>query len=300
MSARGAHPADIDVCICTYERPEIVETLTALFHQADLAPARFRVIVADNSRTGSARELIERAAAVFGFDLAYVHAPAANISIARNACLDAANAEWIAFVDDDERPVRIWLAELFGEARRGGWAAVQGPVIAAYPDTAPAWLVQGDFHSALPVWKNGAIRTAFSGNILFRRALAERENLRFRIDLGRTGGEDEDFFDRFRAAGGTFGFAPRAICFERVSPSRTNLRWLLRRNFRAGQSHGARLLRAGGWAKQVVLAFAKALVCAARAGLSHSTVPRNRALVRAALHTGALARLCGVNEIETY
>lgn len=296
-----AEPAEVDVCICTFERPEIVETLAALSGQSDLPPSRFGVIVADNSADGSARERVEGAAKQYALDLAYVHAPVANISVARNACLDTARAEWIAFIDDDERPVKNWLAQLLAEARRGGWSAVQGPVIATYPQSAPGWLARGDFHSAQPVWRNGDIRTAFSGNILFRRALAERAGLRFRSDLGLSGGEDEDFFDRFRNAGGTLGFAPLAVCYERVAPPRANLSWLLRRNFRAGQSHGARLTRGGARPKQISLALAKTLVCGAHAGLAlHDPLPRNRALVRAALHSGALARLCGVSEIKTY
>ncbi|HEY3778689.1 MAG TPA: glycosyltransferase family 2 protein [Rhizomicrobium sp.] len=299
--AEAAAAAQIDICICTFERPEVVDTLAALSRQTNIAPRHFRVVIADNSRRGTARECVEMAADRFGLDLTFVHAPAANISIARNACLDVARGEWIAFLDDDERPVGNWLAQLLGEARRGDWSAVLGPVFAVYPASAPQWLSRGDFHSTQPVWRNGEIRTGFSGNVLFRRSLAVRAGLRFRIDLGKTGGEDEDFFDCFRDAGGTIGFAPRAICYENVTAARANLKWLLRRNFRAGQSHGARLARQAARPKQISLALAKALYCGARAGLAlHDSVPRNRALVRAALHSGAFARLCGLSEIRTY
>lgn len=293
--------AEVDVCVCTFERPGIVDTLAALSRQTGLGRSRFRVVVVDNSHDGSARERVGTAAKRLGLDLTCIHAPAGNISIARNACLDAARGEWIAFVDDDERPVCNWLAQLLAEARRGDWSAVLGPVVALYPDSAPQWLRRGDFHSALPVWRNGEIRTAFSGNVLFRRALAESAGLRFRIDLGRTGGEDEDFFDRFRDAGGTLGFAPQAVCYERVAFARANLSWLLRRNFRAGQSHGARLLRMRGRPQQMLLASVKAAWCAVRAGLALSgPVARNRYLVRTALHCGVLARLSGIREIAMY
>ncbi|HEX4079564.1 MAG TPA: glycosyltransferase family 2 protein [Rhizomicrobium sp.] len=291
---------EIDVCICSFRRPEIVETLAALANQNPQAPG-FRVIVADNTADGRAREWSLRAAGELGLDLTYVHAPANNISIARNACLDAARGRWIAFIDDDERPVRNWLAALMREAQRGEWAAILGPVIALYPESEPPWLRRGDFHSIGPVWRNNEIGTGYTGNVLFRRDLVERPGSRFRLDLGTTGGEDDDFFDRLRDSGGRIGFAPDAVCYERVGPGRAGMNWLLRRNFRAGQSHGARLRRRGRIPQGILLAVGKAFFCGAGAALTWpDAVRRNHYFVRAALHGGVAARLAGVPEIKMY
>jgi succinoglycan biosynthesis protein ExoM len=159
----------------------------------------------------------------------------------------------------------------------------------------------GDFHSMRPVWRDGQMLTAFTGNVLFRRAFVERNGLRFRIELGNTGGEDEDFFDRFREAGEQIGFAPAAVCYESVPPERANLAWLLRRRFRAGQSHGARLGRTNSKRIHIAVALAKAGYCSAGVVFAASSpLHRNRHLIRGALHCGTAARLAGIGEIRMY
>ena len=291
----------IDLCICSYRRPELLQTLIAVARQTGIAAEELRVIVADNTQTGEARDLVARASAQLPLALEYVHAPADNISIARNACLDHAYAPWTAFIDDDEIPAPDWLGMLLAEAERGKWDVVLGPVKAVYPDDAPDWARKGDFHSTYPVRVQGGIRTAYTGNILFRRDLVERHGFRFRLDLGKSGGEDEDFFYRVFDAGGRIGFAPDAIAYERVARERANMNWLLRRNFRAGQSHGARLEARKSRARDIALASAKAAFCGAGAMLcAFHAVRRNRYLTRAALHAGVVARLSGWSAIAIY
>src|SRR5579863_3730380 len=94
----------IDVCICTYHRPSVLEVLAAVAAQDGRDAMALRIIVADNAALPDARATICARGAALGLDLVYIHAPAKNISIARNACLAAAGGDWIAFLDDDERP----------------------------------------------------------------------------------------------------------------------------------------------------------------------------------------------------
>jgi succinoglycan biosynthesis protein ExoM len=264
-----------------------------------------RVVVADNAAHSAARALVDAAASELGLDIAYIHAPAHNISIARNACLNFATAEWIAFLDDDEVASPQWLNQLLAAARRGGWDAVLGPVQALYSPSAPVWIRTGDFHSQGPVYVRGRIETGYTGNVLIRRSLIERQNLRFKVELGRSGGEDADFLYRLSDAGGRIGFEPAALAYEPVVANRASLRWLLRRNFRAGQTHGSRLhQRASGpfqKAGKLLLAAAKAAFCGvATAVYLRRSTQRYRFLMRAALHCGVVARLAGMREIKCY
>lgn len=294
----------IDICICTYHRPAILDTLKGVAALEARDTFAMRVIVADNAAEPEARPSICAAADTLGLELLYVHAPARNISIARNACLAAAQADWIAFLDDDECPSPAWLKELFGEASRGGWDAVLGPVEAIYPNETAAWLRAGDFHSTRPVWVRGTIETGYTGNVLLRRELIARHGLDFRLELGRSGGEDLDFFYRLRDAGGRIGYAPGAVVREPVPPNRASLTYLLRRSFRRGQSHGARLRassgRPVGRAHQLPVALGKAVVLGLSAVCQVKAAPRNRCLTRAALHCGVVARLAGLTEIKLY
>src|SRR5207244_1463324 len=117
----------IDVCVCTFRRPHVAQTLRSIAAQQGLEGRRLRIIVADNDEEPSARTLIARTAAELDVPVSYVHAPARNISVARNACLQQAGGDWLAFIDDDEIADPDWLAALLAEAERAGWDAVLGP-----------------------------------------------------------------------------------------------------------------------------------------------------------------------------
>ncbi len=294
----------IDIAVCTFRRTAVAETLASIAAQ-DLPPGvAVRVIVADNDETAEAEARIRKAAQACDIDLAYVHAPARNISLARNACLDAGEGEFLAFLDDDETASRGWLAALLVEAERRGWDAVLGPVRAVYTDDAPAWLRKGDFHSTAPVRVGGRILKGYAGNVLIRRSAVETHGLRFDLARGRQGGEDDDFFYRLTDAGGAIGFAPDALAYEPVPPGRASLSWLLTRSFRTGQTHGSRLIgRASGSAKlkQMAVAGAKGAACVAGAAVTLFSPTRcRRWLVRGALHAGVVARLAGRKELQLY
>jgi len=294
----------VDVGVCTFRRPAVVETLASLAGQALPAGYAVRVIVADNDEQPSAGPAVRAAAERLGLNLLYVHAPARNISVARNACLEAAGADWFAFIDDDETASPGWLAALLAEAARGGWDAVLGPVKAVYGPEAPRWLAAGDFHSTAPVRTGGAILKGYAGNVLIRRAAVTARALRFDEALGRQGGEDDDFFYRLTDAGGTIGYAPEALAFEPVPSYRASLPWLLKRSFRTGQTHGARLSqrhRGPGRLAHIGLAAAKGGAClAGAAATALSPARRSRWLVRGSLHAGAAARLAGMRELQLY
>ena len=63
---------------------------------------KVRLIVADNDEEPSARASVDRLRETAPFEITYVHCPKSNISIARNACLTSADADFLAFIDDDE------------------------------------------------------------------------------------------------------------------------------------------------------------------------------------------------------
>lgn len=296
--------ADIDVCVCTYRRPQLVETLRSLAALQPVPETKLRVIVADNDETPSARDRVETAARELLLDLIYIHAPARNISIARNACLDAATAPFIAFIDDDEKATTGWLADLWTELQRSRADVVLGPVQAEYSAGSPDWMQRGDFHSTRPVWVKDEIVTGYTCNTLFRRESVQ--NLRFRPDLGRTGGEDTLFFTELHRRGGKIAYASQAIVTEPVPPQRSSFLWLMKRAFRSGQTHGLVLTeRSAGKsltrARNIAMSLAKIAFCLAAA--LPAALRRERLaywMLRGTMHAGVLARLLGKREIEQY
>ncbi|RWO84172.1 glycosyltransferase family 2 protein [Mesorhizobium sp.] len=302
--AASAKNRSIDIGVCTFRRPELADTLRSL--DAMEMPAGFdiRIIVADNDDTPTARDLVAALSRELTVPIHYRHAPARNISIARNACLDASTADFVAFIDDDETATPRWLAELVAMAQQSGVAVVLGPVRARYRPDAPDWMRRGDFHSTLPVWVRGEIRTGYTCNVLLRMGSDSLRGRRFSLARGQTGGEDTEFFDQMHKAGGRIAFAPEAWVDEVVPRSREAFEWLGRRRFRVGQTHGHLLGSSAsgiGLVKQVGLASAKAIYCFASAlPVVVSPVRRNRSVLRGIMHVGVVSGLVGIREIRLY
>ncbi|TCN33220.1 glycosyltransferase family 2 protein [Sinorhizobium americanum] len=297
-------PLQIDIGVCTFRRPELAATLRSLAAVTVPARASLRVIVADNDSTPSARALVEKLRPEMPFEVTYLHCPASNISIARNACLDNSTGDLLAFIDDDETASSDWLVSLLEEAQASGADAVLGPVRAHYAPAAPAWMRRGDFHSTLPVWVKGEIRTGYTCNALLRIKAPSLHGRRFKLALGRSGGEDTDFFTSMHQAGGTIAFAADAWVHEPVPESRASLAWLAKRRFRSGQTHGRLLTekaRGAGQPLNLALAASKAAFCAcAAAFFLPLAVRRNRYALRAVLHAGVISGLLGHKELEQY
>lgn len=307
-------PAQVLIAICTYRRPGIAGTLASL---AGLDPCGLpvRIAVADNDAQPSARALIEDIARHHPLEITYLHAPAGNISIARNALLDHARStgtRLMAWIDDDETAEPGWLADLVAVWQGGaagvpagtGFGAVLGPVRADYLPGAPAWMGRGHPHDTLPVMRDGAIASGYTCNMLLDLADPAVGDLRFDPARGRTGGEDSAFFASYLQAGGRIGYAPGALVRETVPADRARLGWLLRRRYRMGQTHASLITQGSGLAGRITaggVAGAKAAVCAGLALIGAARPERRNAqLMRAALHLGAVAQLAGARRMELY
>ncbi|TIX51234.1 glycosyltransferase [Alteraurantiacibacter aquimixticola] len=289
----------IDVCICTYRRPEIAGTLASIAAQDLPDHLRLRVIVADNDSTAARLEEIAACCRSLNLDHIYVHAPEKNISRARNACLDNASADWVAFIDDDETAEEGWLAAL--AAARPGKNCVFGPTRAIYdPETAPDWMIRGDFHSH-SMGPREAAHNGSTCNVMIDRLFVERHGLRFREELGTVGGEDTMFFHDMLDNGASFAFEPKAMVSEPVAPARANLKWLLRRRYRSGQIHFRALQR--GTRSRVSIAgsaFIRVAYCALAALFAPNKTGKARNLARGALHAGVLTSAFGASLYEEY
>lgn len=304
MSTRPASPDGttlISVCVCTYRRAYLEQTLRSLAALDLPHGLRMHVIVADNDVWPSARRLVETMATALPCEMRYIHCPASNISLARNACLEAATGDFLAFIDDDSTVSPQWLAKLIDQAAATKADAVLGPVHALYARSAPEWMQRGDFHSTRPVWTNGEIRTGYSGNVLLDRASPRVRARHFNLALGRSGGEDTEYFSHLHQQGGLIAYAPDAVAYEPVTKNRQKFSWLAKRRFRSGQTHGRLLATSRAALPQACLAMAKAAwsfgAALALAPVAHL---RNRQLLRGVMHAGVVSGLFGVREIHLY
>ncbi|MEL6798340.1 MAG: glycosyltransferase family 2 protein [Pseudomonadota bacterium] len=293
----------VDICVCTFRRGSLVETLASLMALDLPGDVEASVIVVDNDTTPSAEAAVTQFAATSPLPVRYLHRPAGNISVARNGALDASGARFVAFIDDDETAQAGWLRALLKQRAISAAAVVLGPVEPRFADGTPDWVRKSGLHATRPVWRGGEITTGYTCNVLIDRehpALADR---RFDPGLGQSGGEDTDFFSAAHAEGARIAYAEGAVVEEPVPAARTDFRWLARRRYRMGQTHAHVLTTRLGHSRWTALplALVKAAACGAL-GLATLPAPRRRnpALLRAALHLGVVAGLAGHRGLKLY
>ena len=90
--------------------------------QQSLLP--IEIVVVDNDAAGSARTTVDQyRERVTAYPIHYDIQPARNIALTRNRTVELATAEWLAFIDDDERAPHRWLSQLAAAVQRvlGRW-----------------------------------------------------------------------------------------------------------------------------------------------------------------------------------
>ena len=226
----------VTIGIASLGRPCLDRTLASLCAISVPSDVQVEIVVADDDLAGAAAARVA-AGAPWSLPVRAMPVAAGNISIARNACLDAATGDWIAFVDDDEWVDRDWLTRMFAAQRDFAADVVVGPVFPQYPSGTPAWLI-----AANPLFVDWGQRgkrldTGRSGNVLIRRAVVADQKLRFDAKLGKTGGEDTDFFHHLFKAGAVIVATDDAHIYEEVPASRVEVRYIRKRALRSGQSY---------------------------------------------------------------
>jgi succinoglycan biosynthesis protein ExoM len=247
------HRPTICVCICTYQRPELLRrTLAALARQETRGQFTYSIVVADNDVHQSACDAVAAFRAASPVATVYCVEPTQNVALARNKALANASGDYVALIDDDEFPTRDWLAALLAACQAHGADGVLGPVRAHFDQPPPRWLVRGGFceRPEHPTGLSLHWRQTRTGNVLFRRALLAGMANPFRPEFGN-GGEDQDFFRRMMQRGYRFIWCQEAIVYEVVPPARWTRTYLLKRALLRGQNERP-FLRAPSIAKSVV------------------------------------------------
>ncbi len=294
----------ISVCICTFRRPCVRDTIESVANQSLDPKIRFEVVVVDNDFEPSGKAAVEAAHAEFDhLDLTYVHAPAQNISIARNACLNTARGEWVAFIDDDEIAAPDWLEKHYERAIEGGHDIYLGPVIAQYPDDAPQWAVAADIHTVRGS-EHRPIITGHTGNVFFKRQHPSIKNVRFSEERGRTGGEDTEFFHTCYQLGAKIEHSENARVFEPVLPHRLAVTWMAKHKFRSGITYGKVIHYTSGvfgnLTKLIASAFKGATLYILSCLQFLSVGDSRRNYLRAVFHGGVVAAYFAAKEAEHY
>ncbi|MBW8735139.1 MAG: glycosyltransferase family 2 protein, partial [Asticcacaulis sp.] len=133
----------VSVIIPTFRRSDGLDrAMASVLIQTALSDTPLSIIVCDNSPEASARAQVAALAAIAPIAIIYVHEPRTGVANARNAAVEACDAEFIAFLDDDEEAPAGWLSALLATQAAFGADVVFGPVTARLQDadaTFPAY-----------------------------------------------------------------------------------------------------------------------------------------------------------------
>ncbi|HTY84383.1 MAG TPA: glycosyltransferase family 2 protein [Silvibacterium sp.] len=228
----------IAVCICTMKRPDLLtRTLSRLERQKSEGRFTYSIIVADNDSLRSAEPAVEEFGRTTQLKVVYCNEPRANIALARNKALEAADGDLVAFIDDDEFPADEWLLEHFKVLSASNADGVLGPVEPHFETEPQPWVKKGRFFQR-PRYATGhqlGWEQSRTGNVLFKKSILERLQVPFRPQF-ETAGEDMDFFRRAMDVGCRFIWSDEAVVYEVVPSSRCNRSYLLRRALLRGSN----------------------------------------------------------------
>lgn len=240
----------ISAIICTHNRDRYLsKAIESLLNQTCAA---FEVIVVDNASTDRTREVVEP----YLVDphirprIRYVYEPQVGLSVARNTGAKLAQAEILAYLDDDAIASPEWLQILVDAyAEDPKLAIAGGKVTLLWTDglTAPRWLSAG-LAGNLGAYDLGdqVVEIQVPGltprglNYSLRRTFLDQVG-GFDLNLGRVGknllsNEELHMTNLALQTGWRVAYLPTAIVAHHVAPERVQRRWFLERGWWQGIS----------------------------------------------------------------
>lgn len=228
----------LTVAICTWNRAELLSQTLGELARAIPPDCSWEVVVVNNKCTDSTDKVISHFQD--SLPLRRVYEGEAGLSNARNAALDNARGEYIAWTDDDVLVSRNWLAAYCTAFTNWPQAAIfGGPIFPWFDGQPPNWLasVIEQVGSAYAVRDlgNEPIALELPGTLPYgaNYVVRAREQRMHRYDaaLGRKGkggalGEETAVLTAIMKKGGIGRWIPEATVRHFIPRDRQNLRYL--------------------------------------------------------------------------
>jgi len=210
----------------------LAELLNKLQDQVTNSLFSYSVTVVDNDHAESAKSVVESFSQQSSLSVKYYAEPEQNIALARNKAVETAKGNFIAFIDDDEFPVKEWLLNLYKTCIQFNADGVLGPVEPYFKIKPPKWIIKGkllertSFKTGTRITNSRDTRT---GNVLLSRRIFRDDVRPFDRKFGRTGGEDTDFFRRAVGRGDVLIWCNEACVYETIPIERFKRLYFLKR-----------------------------------------------------------------------
>lgn len=238
----------VTVIVCTYNRAEMLATALNSLNKITMPDSvDWEVLIVDNNSNDSTRDVAMGFCTSYPNRFRYLFESHPGLSYARNAGIQAARGQILAFTDDDITMEPTWLQNLTASLHDGRWAGAGGRILPEQSFSPPSWLSLEDKYALAPLalFDRGSdarelLESPFGANMAFRKSVFD-EHGGFRTDLGRTpnsmmSNEDSEFGIRLRAAHERLRYEPTAVIYHPVSEDRLKKEYFLQWSFYRGRS----------------------------------------------------------------
>ena len=228
----------LDVVIPTYNRSALLkQAIDSLLRARVPAELSIKIIVVDNNSTDHTKAVINEAIKTSNGRVSYVFEKHQGRSPALNAGIAAATGDLIGFIDDDEEIDELWYETILLAFTNREIDFIGGPYVPRFESEVPRWLPK-DHTAVVGIVDGGDEVVPFDdsypgilmgGNAVFRREVLDRVGP-YSTALGRSGTrllscEDEDMYQRLRAASARGLYLPQLIVYHFIPRERLTKRY---------------------------------------------------------------------------
>jgi glycosyltransferase involved in cell wall biosynthesis len=202
--------ASISIVVPTRDRPDALNACLAALARQTLSRERFEVVVVDDGGAADLAEVVDRHRDSLRVSLD--RRPHAGPAAARNAGVEAARGELLAFTDDDCLPDPHWLAAMAAAVERSPGSIVGGRTENALVSN---WCSEASQSVIAYMYADGLRRTGelpfvTSNNLALGHELFDRLG-GFDASFPEAAAEDRDLSARCTAMGGSLVYEPAAL-----------------------------------------------------------------------------------------
>ncbi len=224
--------------IPTYKRPGMLNDLLRSIFQLRIEESKYGsifILIIDNDNDKTAESVLKEIPSHVSskFTLIYHNYPIRGLSNVRNELIRRSlelDVHYILCIDDDEYVTKDWLESMVTTITKYNGDIAVGPVFPVLEEGTPSHISYWFRKRNLP--EGTSISFYYSGNCIIKTEFILKNKLRFDNRFNKTGGEDTYFGVIALNKGARIFWSRNAIAYETIPKTRTNLRWLLFRQYR--------------------------------------------------------------------
>lgn len=249
----------LSVIICTYNRQAFLDQLFSGLLNQSLEKDKFEVLVVDNNSSDQTKAVCDNWISKHPeLNMRYILESRQGLSHARNRGIDESRGSLLAFVDDDAHTPFDYLRKLHDFfLEHPDIDGAGGRIVLKFEGSRPDWLNRY-VDSLLGHFDLGEQQRPFrrgeyprGSNMCFRKAVFAPTG-GFDTGLGRTGsqmlgGEEKEFFIRFKRKGFEAVYLPQAWLYHLVPENRLTMDYLRKQAEGVGHSEAVRVRQLGGF-----------------------------------------------------